>query len=165
MEAKAKLFGHPIHQALIVFPLGVLATAVVFDAIHVVTGNGRWAEVSFWMIAAGVLAGLVAAPFGFIDWLVIPGGTRAKSVGLRHGVGNVVVLVLFAVSWAMRRDNPTSPVILALVLSFTGAGLALITGWLGGELVNRLGVGVYDDANVNAPSSLSARPVRDAARG
>jgi len=30
----------------------------------------------------------------------------------------------------------------------------LVTGWLGGELVNRLGVGVHENANLNAPSSL-----------
>jgi uncharacterized membrane protein len=165
MEAKARLFGHPIHQALIVFPLGVLATAVIFDVIHLVTGNPRWAEVSFWMICAGVIAGLVAAPFGFIDWLGIPAGTRAKRVGLLHGVGNVVVVVLFVASWAMRRDNVTVPETLALVLSFAGAGLALITGWLGGELVSRLGIGVSEGANVNAPSSLSGRPARETARG
>jgi uncharacterized membrane protein len=165
MEAKAKLFGHPIHQALIVFPLGVLATAVIFDAIHLITGSAQWPEVSFWMICAGVIAGLVVAPFGFVDWLGIPGGTRAKRVGALHGIGNVIVVLLFALSWVMRRDNPTVPDTLALVLSFAGGGLALITGWLGGELVNRLGIGVHEGANVNAPSSLSGRPARDAARG
>ncbi len=165
MEAKARLFGHPIHQAIIVFPLGVLATAVIFDVIHLVTGGARWAEVSFWMICAGVIAGLVAAPFGFIDWLGIPGGTRAKRIGLLHGVGNVIVVLLFATSWLMRRDNVTVPEAFALVLSFAGAGLALITGWLGGELVSRLGIGVAEGANVNAPSSLSGRPAREAARG
>jgi uncharacterized membrane protein len=165
MEARAKLFGHPIHQALIVFPLGVLATAVIFDVIYLVTDAPHWAQVSFWMICAGVIAGLVAAPFGIIDWLGIPGGTRAKRVGLLHGAGNVVVVLLFALSWLMRRDNPTVPDTLALVLSFAGGGLALVTGWLGGELVNRLGIGVYEGANVNAPSSLSGRPARDTARG
>ncbi len=29
MESKARLLGHSIHQMLIVFPLGLLATAVV----------------------------------------------------------------------------------------------------------------------------------------
>jgi uncharacterized membrane protein len=165
MEAKAKLFGHPIHQALIVFPLGVLATAVIFDVIHLVTGGAHWAEVSFWMICAGVIAGLVAAPFGIIDWLGIPGATRAKRVGLLHGAGNVLVVLLFVASWIMRRDNPTAPNVLAFVLSFAGGGLALITGWLGGELVSRLGIGVSEGANVNAPSSLSGRPARETARG
>jgi hypothetical protein len=33
--------------------------------------------------------------------------------------------------------------------------LALVTAWLGGELVERLGVGVDEGANLDAPSSLS----------
>jgi hypothetical protein len=36
-------------------------------------------------------------------------------------------------------------------------GLAIISGWLGGELVERMGMGVYDDANPDAPSSLTGR--------
>jgi uncharacterized membrane protein len=165
MEARAKLFGHPIHQILIVFPLGLLSTAVIFDVIHLVTGSPHWAEVSFWMICAGIVGGLAAALFGLVDWLGIPAGTRAKRVGLLHGVGNVVVVVLFAASWLARRDNPTAPETIALVLSFAGGGLAMITGWLGGELVTRLGIGVSDGANVNAPSSLSGRSARETARG
>ncbi len=64
MESRAKLLGHPIHQMLIVFPLGLLAMAVIFDAFTLVLGNGYWSEIAFWMIAAGVVTGLVAAPFG-----------------------------------------------------------------------------------------------------
>jgi uncharacterized membrane protein len=82
VESKAKILGHPIHPILIPFPLGLLSTSVVFDVVHLLTGNGKWSEVSFWMIAAGVIGGLVAAVFGLIDWLAIPSGTRAKAVGL-----------------------------------------------------------------------------------
>ena len=163
MHARARLFGHPIHQMLIVFPLGLLATAVIFDVIALVTGNTRWAEIAYWLIAAGIIGGLAAAPFGFIDWLGVPGGTRAKRIGLLHGGGNLVVVLLFAGSWLLRRDNPMVPETLALVLSFVGVGLALVTGWLGGELVDRLGVGVDEGAHVNAPSSLSGRPATEGA--
>ena len=155
MRAKARLFGHPIHQMLIVFPLGLLATAIIFDVIQLVSGNPRWSEIAYWMIAAGIIGGLLAAPFGTLDWLAVPGGTRAKRIGALHGLGNVVVLFLFGVSWLLRRDNPAAPESLALVLSFAGGGVSLITGWLGGELVDRLGVGVDEGANVNAPSSLT----------
>ena len=41
-----------------------------------------------------------------------------------------------------------------------GAGLSVVTAWLGGELVDRLGVGVYDGAHLDAPSSLTALPAR-----
>jgi uncharacterized membrane protein len=156
MQSKAKILGHPAHPILIVFPLGLLSTAVVFDIIYLVTGSPNFVTVSYWMIAAGILGGLIAAPFGLKDWMAIPPNTRAKYVGLMHGAGNVVVLLLFVGSWWLRR-NIDFPGAWAFVLSFAGFVLILITGWLGGELVDRLGVGVDDDADLNAPSSLSKR--------
>jgi len=158
MDSRAKFLGHPIHQMLIVFPLGLLATAVIFDVIFLISDNPTTAVVAYWMIVAGIIGGLAAAPFGWIDWFAIPRGTRAKSVGLWHGAGNVIVLLLFVGSWFLRRDLPESPEALAFLLSFGGAVLALVTGWLGGELVDRLGIGVDDGAHVDAPSSLSGRP-------
>jgi uncharacterized membrane protein len=113
------------------------------------------------MIVAGIIGGLAAAPFGWIDWFAIPADTRAKPIGLYHGVGNIVVLVLFAVSWFLRRESPDEPGTVAFVLSLIGVALAVVTGWLGGELVDRLGVGVDRWANLNAPSSLSGRPASD----
>jgi uncharacterized membrane protein len=156
----ARLFGHPIHMMLIAFPLGLLATAVVFDIIGLATNAPECFRISFWMIAAGVIGGLLAAVFGLVDWLAIPDGTRAKSVGLWHGVGNVVVTLLFIVSWLLRRSAPENPPISALAPSFVAVALALITAWLGGELVVRLGIGVDQGANPNAPSSLSGRNAR-----
>jgi uncharacterized membrane protein len=169
MESRAKILGHAIHQMLIPFPLGLLSTAVVFDVIYLVWGNPTMATVTYYLIAAGIIGGFAAAPFGWIDWFAIPSNTRAKSVGLIHGLGNVVVLLLFIGSWWLRY-NSTSPSIhapgtFALVLSFTGFALAGLTAWLGGELVDRLGVGVDDGAHLNSPNSLSGRPASENARG
>jgi uncharacterized membrane protein len=155
MESKTKVLGHPLHPMLIVFPVGLLATAVIFDIIYLVTRNPTLATVSFYMIAAGAAGGLLAAIFGFIDWLALP-TSRAKTIGGWHGIGNVVVVVLFAVSWLLRGNNANFvPSGLALLLSFAGIALALVTSWIGGELVYRLGVGVDPGANVNAPNSLT----------
>lgn len=158
MESKAKLLGHPVHPMLIVFPLGLLATAVAFDIVALAQNDRSWYGVSFWMIAAGIIGGLCAAVFGLIDWLAIPRGTRAKQIGLFHGGTNVLVMLLFIGSWFIRRSNGQIPSSSALVLSFIAIVLALVAGWLGGELVDRLGVGVYDNAQLNAPSSLSRQP-------
>lgn len=165
MESKAKALGHPIHQMLIPFPFGLLSTAVIFDVVYLIWGNPTMVTVSYWMIIAGIIGGLVAAPFGLIDWLAIPQGTRAKSVGLLHGGGNVVVLLLFLASWWLRYSNVDAsvaylPTTTALLLSFVGFALAGVTGWLGGELVDRLSVGVDDGANLNAVSSLSGPATR-----
>jgi len=154
----ARFLGHPIHQALIAFPLGLLGGAVLFDVVAIVISSPGLLQASYYMIAAGVISGLVAAPFGLVDWLGIPSGTRAKFIGAVHGLGNVVVLVLFAASWLLRRPDAVGPSGSALGFSSAGLLLALVTGWLGGELVDRLGVGVDEGAHVNAPSSLSGRP-------
>jgi len=71
--------------------------------------------------------------------------------------GNFLVVALFAASWFLRRDDPARPPLAALVLSFAGVGLSLVTAWLGGELVDRLGIGVSDGAHVDAPSSLDGK--------
>ena len=156
MESRVKLFGHPVHPMLVVFPLGLLATAVIFDLLYLIFDNRLLPTASYYMIAAGVLGGLLAAIFGFIDWLALPNASRAKNIGLWHGIGNVVIVLLFTGSWLLRRDNvdfvPDSP---ALMLSFAGTALALVTAWIGGELVYRLGVGVDPSANVNAPNSIT----------
>jgi uncharacterized membrane protein len=158
MESKAKIAGHQVHPMLIVFPLGLLATAVVFDVIFLISGYSRWTEIAYYLIGAGLIGGLLAALFGWIDWWSIPSGTRAKRVGLVHGLGNVVVLALFTASWLLRRDAVGEPPTTAVVAALAGGLLAIITGWLGGELVERLGVGVHDGAHLDAPSSLSALP-------
>ena len=157
MESRARVMGHPIHPILVPFPLGLLTTSVIFDVVHLLAGGARWAEISFWMIAAGVIGGLLAAVFGFIDWLAIPSGTRAKAIGLAHGLSNVLMVALFAVGWLLRSGAPGDPGVLPIVLSFLGVALASIGGYLGGELVFRLGIGVAEGANPNASGSSSGR--------
>ena len=67
----------------------------------------------------------------------------------------MVVVVLFAVSWLLRAGEPGHvPTTLAFVVALLGALLTTATGWLGGELVDRLGVGVEPDANLDAPASF-----------
>src|SRR2546423_9665581 len=118
MESKAKLLGHPIHPMLIVFPLGLLATAVAFDLVALINNDASWYRISFWIIAAGIIGGLCAAVFGLIDWIAIPSGTRAKRIGLLHGGSNLVLVVLFLASWLMRRHGDEIPSMGRLVVSF-----------------------------------------------
>jgi len=158
MESKAKLLGHPIHQMMIVFPLGLLGTAAIFDAIVLGGGPNTLLVASFWMLIAGVITGLLSAVFGFVDWLAIPSKTRAKRIGAWHGIGNVIVVLLFATSWWLRRPEPVAPSHTALAFSFSAFVIALVTGWLGGELVDRLGVGVDPGAHLNSPNSLTKLP-------
>jgi uncharacterized membrane protein len=161
MAGKINLLGHPVHPMLVVFPLGLLPTAVACDIIYLVRNNPNWAHISYWLIAAGVLSGIVAAVFGIADWLALPNGTRAKRLGGWHARVNIAMLVLFAISWWFRRAAPDHPSSLAIALGLIALLLGTIGGWLGGELVYRLSVGVDFDAHVDSPSSLSGRPARE----
>jgi len=161
MESHAKILGHAIHPMLIVFPLGLFSAGVIFDAVYLFNNELTFANVAYWNIAGGIVGGLLAAVFGAWDWAHIPAGTRAKSIGVLHGVGNVVIVALFAVSLLMRMGDPAHlPGAITMALEIVAVGLALVTGWLGGELVERLGVGVDPGAELNAPSSLSNEPLR-----
>ena len=155
MESRAKVLGHPAHPIMVVFPLGLLSASVIFDMVYVWRDDASFALVSYWTLVGGILGGLLAAIPGWIDWFAIPSGTRAKRVGLLHGIGNVVVLLLYIGSWLFRHDEVNfQPPILSLGLSVIAFLVSTITGWLGGELVDRLGVGVDTNAHLNAPSSL-----------
>jgi uncharacterized membrane protein len=161
-----KFMGHAVHPMLIVFPLGLLAASLGFDAAYLSTDNPEFAIVSFWMISAGIIGGLLAAIFGAIDWWGIRANTRAKAIGLWHGIVNVIVVLLFIGSWILRQDVPGyTPSTSGITLSCIAVGCALISGWLGGELVERLGVGVDTGAHLNAPNSLSGRPASEHAQG
>jgi uncharacterized membrane protein len=155
MKTRARILGHPVHQTLVVFPLGLLLTATMLDTWGWVRGDVFWSDLAFYLIVGGLVGGVVAAPFGLVDWLSVPPGTRARAVGALHGIGNVVVLGLFALSAVLRLGGPARVGGGALVFALLGTAVALVTAWLGGELVVRLGVGVDPGAHIDAPSSLS----------
>lgn len=154
MEAKAKLLGHPIHQMLVVFPLGLFGGAAVFDVLYQFTGKQAWAVTAYWALAAGLVTALPTAFFGFVDWNAIPKNTRAKRVGLAHGIGNIIAIYLFAQSLVSRLGRADAPLAFSTVVLVLGFVITGVTGWLGGELVDRMAIGVDPGAHPDAPSSL-----------
>jgi uncharacterized membrane protein len=167
MESRYRLFGHSIHQTVVPFAIGLFGAAAVFDGISLVAGLAAMSEMAYWLISGGLVVGILAAPFGFLDWMNTPDGSRAESLGRLHGALNVVVLLLFWGSWMMRRGNPAHPEVIATALSFGAVALTLLTAWMGGELVTRLGMGVSAGAGPNASSSLrgpSASGVQNVAK-
>lgn len=154
MKSHIKVFGHPLHPMLIVFPLGLLITSVVYDALWLARKKPEQARTAQKLIGAGILGGIAAAAAGLVDYAAIPSGTRAKRIGFWHGSGNALMLALFGASWKMRQSQPEAPPRSALALSLGALLLGNITAWLGGELVYRLGVGVDPGANLEAPNSL-----------
>jgi len=100
------------------------------------------------MLAAGCIGAVAAAIFGIIDWLGINNG-EVKKVANWHARLNVAALVVFAISFFLRLGSYSHLVgrklTIPFLLSLVGVVLISISGWLGGELVFRYGVGHTDD--------------------
>ncbi|HEY8506635.1 MAG TPA: DUF2231 domain-containing protein [Gemmataceae bacterium] len=142
----AAVLGHPLHPAMIPFPIAFLTGALATDLAFWGTSDPFWARVSFWLLAAGLVTGAVAAVLGLIDFLTIP-RARNLTVGWVHFLGNAAALVLAAVTLGMRWEDPAAAVLpWGLVLTAAIAVLLAVTGWAGGELSYRHRIGVTGPA-------------------
>ncbi|MEV0718187.1 DUF2231 domain-containing protein [Asanoa sp. NPDC050611] len=158
MHARIRALGHPVHPMLVMFPAALFITGTIFDLVHLAGDNDVFGEVGFWTISVGLIGGVLAGLTGFADWTKVPAGTRAKRVGRLHGLLNAVVLVLFAISWFVRVGGDShAPGAGTFVLEVIAVLIAGGAAWLGGELVDRLGIGVDPAAHPDAPSTM-ARP-------
>lgn len=157
MKARVRVAGHALHPMLVMFPLGLLTTSVAWDICRLATDNRTWGTIAFWTIVAGVIGGLLAAVPGFVDWLAIPRRTRARTIGLYHMVLNLAVVGLFLVSLAARWSTPEgypNAGVGRMIWGWIAVAISMVSAWLGGELIETLGISVRDGANPNAPSSL-----------
>ena len=155
MKAQVNVLGHAAHPLMVTLPIGLTTGAVVFDALAVLRPrDDTWSKGAFALLGLGVGSGAAAATAGFIDWLAVPNGTRARRVGLWHLASNALGLTLMGVSFAVRARAPDRRSVMGSFFSLSGFAAMGIGGWLGGELVERLGLAADPGANPNAPSSF-----------
>jgi nitrite reductase/ring-hydroxylating ferredoxin subunit/uncharacterized membrane protein len=143
MRSKASFRGHPIHPALIPFPFAFLYGAFLFDLAGRLAERPSWWTTGAYLSLVGIVAALVAAVPGFIDYFTtVPPKSSGKKRATKHMLVNLGAVILFAAAWAIRGDSAAVPGF--AVLGLEGLGLALLTagGWMGGVLVNRNQIGV-----------------------
>jgi uncharacterized membrane protein len=140
----AAIAGHPIHPLVIPIPIGGMFFTLCADIALWMTGEAMWFEVSKWLLLITFVSGLLAGVAGAIELFGLP-RARTLAIGLIHGGGNIVVLGLVALNywlrqgWAPEQVGPGG-----IALTVAAVGLAGITGWLGGELAFRHGIGVSE---------------------
>src|SRR6185503_1204906 len=137
MHSKISIAGHPLHPMLVALPIGLLVWAFVADLIYLGTDKDpTWYDISFYSGIAGVVAALVAAVPGFVDYLTLAKGTNVNDMALLHMGANLLVVGLFAVAAALQwdgaaRDGTSLSAVVALHAS--GTTFLALAGWLGGE--------------------------------
>lgn len=152
MPTPASVARHPIHPMLVGIPIGLWVFAMVADLVHLFGwGSAVWKVIALYTIGGGIVAALIAAVPGFIDFTSIA-DRRVRKVALIHMVVNLVVVGLFALSFWLRLISPLGGVPVAV--SGVGTVLLGLGGWLGGELVFLHGMGV--EAPATRPPSRAA---------
>ncbi|HET7114015.1 MAG TPA: DUF2231 domain-containing protein [Pyrinomonadaceae bacterium] len=148
MKSKASIGGHPIHPMLIPFPLALWATSFVVDILFYFLRHPTLLVIAKFMLAAGCISAIAAAIPGIIDGLAIKNGD-AKRAANWHARLNIAALVIFAISLFLRLGSYSGMVgrrlTIPFLLSLVGVILISISGWLGGELVFRYGIGQEQD--------------------
>jgi uncharacterized membrane protein len=133
----ASIKDHPIHLMLIPIPIGLWVFALVADLVG--GGSGEWRTVAYYCLGGGIAGALLAALPGLVD-LVSLSDPAAKRVALLHMAINLAAVAIFAFNFYLRMGSPghAGP----LWLTVVGVLAISVSGWLGGELVHRHGIGV-----------------------
>jgi uncharacterized membrane protein len=143
---KGKWLGHPLHPILVHIPMAMWPSALVFDVLSQrQIGGNAMVRLSFYAIAFGLAAALLAAPTGLVDWSGIKKEKPAWKIGLYHLSLNVVAVVLFGVNlflrWPTFREA-TEVDRIPFLLSAIGTLILIGSAYLGGRMVYEYGISV-----------------------
>ena len=146
-HSTAKIATHPIHPMLVPFPIVCFIGTFITDIMYARGLDAGWATASHWLLIVGLLMAALAAVAGLTDYL---GDERIRrlSDALKHMLANVTVVVLELVNLVLRWNNPDFIVSTGVYISGIVVLILLYSGWKGGDLVYRHGIGVHDTSNL-----------------
>ena len=143
---KGKWLGHPLHPILVHVPMAMWPGALIFDLLsRWNTGGNAMVRLSFYAIAFGLAAALLAVPTGLLDWSVIKKEKPAWKIGLYHMALNLFVALLFAINLALRWPTFREATVVnrtQLLLSAIGTAVLVGSAYLGGMMTYTYGISV-----------------------
>src|SRR5690606_24347304 len=133
---------HPLHPALVHFPIACWSLASAADLASLHFGQPAWWLAGV-LLAIGLACAIPAMLAGFIELMRLPEDSAAIRDVNRHMIMVMAAFSLYLASLLARVDGMSlhAPGLLALVLSAGGFVCLGVAGWLGGKLVygHRLG--------------------------
>lgn len=142
MKSKVHLKGHPLHPILVSFPIAFFTGTLLFDVAGLIFKQNDFHTTAMYLEISGVGFALLAAVPGIIDYFfIVPPKSSAKKRTLKHGLINIVMLIIFGLAFFLRNNN-TASLLTITGLETIGFVLLGVAGWLGGTLVYRNQIGV-----------------------
>jgi uncharacterized membrane protein len=141
-HSTARIGDHPVHPMLIPFPIVCFVLTFIADIIYVQNRSGGWATATHWLLGIGLAFAALAAVAGLTDFF---GDKRIQGTdAIKHMLANVTAVVLELVNLALRLNNPDFIASTGVYLSGVVVLILIYSGWKGGDLVFRHGIGVRD---------------------
>ena len=157
MRSKVRLGNHPLHPAIIAIPIGAFTVALVADLVGALLGDTSWAPTARHAILVGLAGALLAAATGLIDYFGMEMSAAGKRLATVHMILNLIGVAIFAVSYWLRDDQPTTPTS-AVVATVAGFALLGASGWLGGKMVYEHKLAVVENADPEAKAIGEREP-------
>ncbi len=142
MRSKANIKSHPLHPILVAFPIAFFIGALLFDCLALIVNEKNFHTTALELEIAGIVFALLAAVPGIIDFIyTVPPDSSAKKRGAKHGVINIINVIIFTIAFFYRQRSGAS-IYVVIGLEVIGVILLSIAGWMGGTLVHRNQIGV-----------------------
>ena len=156
MQTPATIRKHPVHPMLVTLPIGLLIFSPISDIIFLAGwGPPIWNDVAFYTLGGGIIAALLAAIPGLIDFTSLPAG-KIRSTATRHLILNLLMVAIFVIDFALRWNRPINLTI-PFVLSVLGVAILFYSGWLGANLVHEHRVTISDEHKEESPAAVDYR--------
>ena len=139
-----RLGGHPLHPALVHFPVACWTAAPVLDVVYLLTQAPLFWQVGYGLLATGVIIGLAAMCAGLMDLMAIAADSPAQPVAQRHMLlmGSAWMLYVLALVLHPLHGAPTPAQLWTDLGLCLGGFLTLAVGaYAGARLVYDFGIG------------------------
>jgi uncharacterized membrane protein len=130
---------------LVPFPIVCFILTFICDILYT-QGHTDLAAASNWLLIIGLVMGALAAAAGLTDFL---GEKRIQGAdAVKHLLANVTAVVLELVNLVLRLGNTHFIASTGVYISLVVVLILVYSGWKGGDLVYRHGMGVNDNSNL-----------------